>query len=88
MRTKIESIVDQFHRMVSSDGASIELLQTMDGIVSVRYALDSSGCRQCVIDGETLRQLLLEALQSQGIAVRDVAIVSTMASAPQAEEGC
>ena len=69
-----QTLVQQFERMVRSDGGSIELVAAEGGVVRVRYRpgpppvdCDSGAC---ALPGEELRQLMGEALARRDPSLR------------------
>jgi hypothetical protein len=69
-----ETLVQQFERMVRSDGGSLELLAAEPGVVRVRYrpGTPPEDCDSgaCALPGEELRQLMSEALARRDPALR------------------
>ena len=69
-----QTLVQQFDRIVKPDGGSLELLESADGVVRVRYrpGAPPEECESgaCALPGEELRQLMSEALARRDPSLR------------------
>jgi Fe-S cluster biogenesis protein NfuA len=67
------TLVQQFDRMVRSDGGRIELVEADGSVVRVRYrpgAVQDCASGACALPGEELRQLMSEALARRDPGMR------------------
>jgi Fe-S cluster biogenesis protein NfuA len=69
-----QTLVQQFDRMVRSDGGRLELIASDAGVVRVRYrpgaAAQDCETGACALPGDELRQLMSEALARRDPALR------------------
>ena len=69
-----QTLVQQFDRMVRSDGGSLELLEAEAGVVRVRYrpGTPPEDCESgaCAMPGEELRLMMGEALARRDASLR------------------
>ncbi len=78
-KTQIEDVLKIMEDMVSGDGGTIKL-NAYDPETS-RLVVDynkgpKGGCEECVLDQESLRDFIIEALETRSLAVNDVVVQS------------
>ncbi len=76
-RTQIEGVLKLMENMVSGDGGTIRI-NAYDPDAS-RLVVDydkgpKGGCAECVLDEESLRDFIVEALETRGLAMGEVVV--------------
>lgn len=76
-RAQIEGVLKLMEGMVSGDGGAVRL-GDYDPEVS-RLVVDydkgpKGGCDTCILDAESLRDFIVEALETRGLKVADVVV--------------
>ena len=73
--TSVEEQLDAVRPLVSADGAELELVGVDGGAVTLRLIMRDAHCRECVMPGQLLSQLLLASLREQLPAITAVRVI-------------
>jgi Fe-S cluster biogenesis protein NfuA len=76
-RASVEAVVSLVERMVSADGGAVRV-RSFDPAAS-RLVVDyfkgrNDRCETCVLDDESLRDFLLESLETHGVRLAEVVV--------------
>jgi Fe-S cluster biogenesis protein NfuA len=80
---RVEAVLEIMTTMVSADGGAVKLVSfDPEG---PRLVVDydegpKGGCSACVLDRESLKDFIAEALESRGVALREVVVLSGAAA--------
>ncbi|HYG26990.1 MAG TPA: hypothetical protein VD906_08785 [Caulobacteraceae bacterium] len=81
---RIEAVLGIMTTMVSADGGAVKLVsfEPEGSRLVVEYDEGpKGGCSACVLDGDSLRDFIVEALGGRGLALREVVVLSKAAAA-------
>ena len=80
--TTVEDHLDAVRPLVAADGAELELVGVDGGAVMLRLVMADAHCRECVMPGQLLSQLLLAALQERLPAITAVTVIDPRDATP------
>jgi len=72
MREKVEAVLDQLRPALQADGGDVQLVDVMDGVVTVRL---TGACDGCAMATMTLRHGIERMLKEQVPEVKEVVAV-------------
>ncbi len=72
MREKVEAVLDQLRPALLADGGDVQLVDVMDGVVTVRL---TGACDGCAMATMTLRHGIERMLKEQVPEVKEVVAV-------------
>ena len=73
--TSVDEHLDAVRPLVAGDGAELELVGVDGGTVTLKLIMRDAHCRECVLPGPLLSQLLLPALQGHLAAITQVSVI-------------
>lgn len=69
MKEKVQTVIDRIKPMLQADGGDVELVDCVDGVVTVRL---KGACAGCPMSRMTLRNGIERALKSEVPEVKSV----------------
>ena len=78
-RAQIDSVLKLMEQMVSRDGGTLSIKSydaTADRLVVDYYKGPKGGCELCILDDESLKDFIVEALSTRGVRVGDIVLKS------------
>lgn len=78
MTQQLESVVEQFKRIVEPDGGKLEVVGVEGDTLTINYTPGHNpDCEACVIEPDDLRELIGEAVKRHDPAITTIDIVTT-----------
>jgi Fe-S cluster biogenesis protein NfuA len=69
-----EAVADITRKLISLDGGKVTVISATETQVTLRLVLEGSDCKECVMSGDFLSQVVLSAAQEQLPSLKTVHI--------------